>query len=413
MLPDERTTHSNDLPLPSEVEGLIVAPGRTVARALVGFLREQGINVRTASDADRAFEEALLHPPDVVLIDDRVSPSGGVDLCHRLKANARTHFVPVILCALNDLRQYRVRAWAAGADAIFAPSTDAQERRARLWALLRTRALYRRVERRQRTQKSEIVERRHWLSLFLHDLKGQVAAIAANVDYLAKFGPEPGTERRQDFEDSVEDARAVFEQLKSAVRTVLDYDRFETGQLVPRDGRFLLGDVATEVIDGLRRHASLSEKPLTLARPGKERERALQGDRELISSAMLNLAMGALRRSAAHVELAAEVTATDAGMRFRVAAPGAPLGPGERLNVFEPYGRQVAGAAGYGLGLALARAVIELHEGRIWVEELPGGGSAFVFELGFPQAGSRPRRAPHRDGGREHRERNGDPAVET
>jgi K+-sensing histidine kinase KdpD len=424
MLPDERTTHSNELPLPSEVEGLIVAPGRAVTRALVGFLREQGINVRTANDADRAFEEALLHPPDVVLIDDRVSPAGGVDLCHRLKANARTHFVPVILCALNDLRQYRLRAFAAGADAIFAPSTDAQERRARLWALLRTRALYRRVERRQRTQKSEIVERRHWLSLFLHDLKGQVAAIAANVDYLAKFVPPADDARRQDFEDSVEDARGVFEQLKSAVRTVLDYDRFETGQLVPREARFSLGDTAAEVVEGLRRHAALADKTLTLSRPSGDRERALYGDRDLVGSAMLNLAMGALRRASTHSRVAVEVTATDAGMRFGVAAPGAPLQPGERMNVFEPYGRQVAGAAGYGLGLALARAVIELHEGRIWVEDLAGAGCAFVFELGFPPAGARPRRAPQRggrEGGREERgdgenderERNGDPVVET
>jgi len=420
MLPDERTTHSNDLPLPSEVEGLIVAPGRTVARALVGFLREEGINVRTASDADRAFEEALLHPPDIVLIDDRVTPAGGIDLCHRLKANARTHFVPVILYALNDLRQYRLRAWAAGADAIFAPSTDAQERHARLWSLLRTRALHRRVERRQRTQKSQIVERRHWLSLFLHDLKGQVAAIAANVDYLAKFGPPPGDERRRDFEESVEDARTVFDQLKAAVRTVLDYDRYETGQLVPRDARFLLGDVAAEVIEGLRRHAALADKTLILTRPDARRERALLGDPDMVGAAILNLAMGALRRSPTHVEIAVDVTATDAGMRLRVAAPGAPLGPGERMNVFEPYGRQTAGAAGYGLGLALARAVIELHEGRIWVEDLEAGGCAFVFELGFPPAGTRPRRAPQRDD-REYRTdprgdprgRNGEPVVGT
>jgi K+-sensing histidine kinase KdpD len=415
MLTDERTTQRNELPLPSEVEGLVVAPGRAVTRALVGFLREQGINVRTASDADRAFEEGLLHPPDVVLIDDRVPPSGGIDLCQRLKANARTHFVPVILCALNDLRQYRVRAFTAGADAVFAPTTEAQERRARLWALLRTRALYRRVERRQRTAKSEIVERRHWLSLFLHDLKGHVAAISANVDYLARFGPAAEDPRRSDFEDAVQDTRGVFEQLKSAVRTVLDYDRFETGQLVLREGRFSMVDIAAEVVDGLRRHASLAEKTLTLARPVALEERALYGDRELVASAMLNLAMGALRRSAARAQVSVGVVATDSGMRFRVEAPGAPLQPGERLNVFEPYGRQVAGAAGYGLGLALARAVVELHEGRIWVEDLPGGGCVFVFELGWPQTSARARRAPQREdrSGSGERGRGGEPAVET
>ena len=100
---------------------MVVAPGRASRGRWSTFLRAQGINVRTADDADTAFEEALLHPPDVVLIDDRVPPAGGVDLCPRLKDNVRTHFVPVIVCALNDLRSFRLRALAAGADAVFAP----------------------------------------------------------------------------------------------------------------------------------------------------------------------------------------------------------------------------------------------------------------------------------------------------
>ncbi len=70
MLPDERTTHNHELALPGEAEGLIVAPGRALARPLVGFLRDQGLTVRTAEDADAAFEEALLHPPDIVLVDE-------------------------------------------------------------------------------------------------------------------------------------------------------------------------------------------------------------------------------------------------------------------------------------------------------------------------------------------------------
>jgi K+-sensing histidine kinase KdpD len=393
MLADERTTHRNELPLPSEAEGLIVAPDRTIARPLVGFLRAQGLTVRTADDADAGFEEALLHPPDVVLVDDRVLPSGAVDLCARLKDNVRTHFVPVIICSLNDLRSFRVRALAVGADAVFAPSTDVQERRARLWALLRTRALHKRAERSQRTQQTEIVERRHWLSHFLHDLTGQVAALAANVDYLAKFAPPVDDPRRQDFDESVSDAEGVFERLKGTMRTVIDYDRFETGQLVPREARMFLGETAAEVALELKRHATMAEKAFALVRP--EQERALYGDRELLAAAMLNLGMGALRRVPARGTLSIEVGTTDTGVRFRAVAPGLSLSAAERSRIFEPYSRRANGSATYGLGLALAHAVIGLHDGKIWTEELEGGkGCAFVFELGWQRSGPRPKHGP-------------------
>ena len=390
MLPDERTTNSNELSLPSHVEGLIVAPNRGATRPLLAFLRAQEIAVRMAFDADAAFEEALLHPPDVILLDDRVAPSGGIELTRRLKSNARTHFVPVVLCALNDLRQHRVRAFAAGADAVFVPATDPDERRERLWALLRTRALYRRFDRRQRSQKTEIVDRRHWLSHFLHDLKGHVAALSANIDYLSKFGPDANDPRRADFDDSVADMRGVFEQLRTGVRTVLDYDRFESGQLTLRETRFLLGETAAEAIEPLRRYGSIAGREVTLVCGAGEHP--VVGDRDLISAAILNLGFGALRRSHARAPLTFEVATTDSGVRLRVAAPGQPLQPAERHALFDPY-RHGVGSAIYGLGLALARAVVELHEGRIWVEEIPAGGCAFVFELDNNHGVPRPKRA--------------------
>jgi K+-sensing histidine kinase KdpD len=387
MLPDERTTHNNTLSLPSDVEGLVAAPGRGVARPLVDFLRTQGINVQTSSDADGAFEEALLHPPDIVLIDDRLPPAGGIELCQRLKGNVRTHFVPTIIFALNDLRPYRLRALAAGADAVFAPATDAQERRTRLWALLRTRSLYRQLERKQRAQGTEIVDRRRWLGHFLHDLQGQVAALSVNVDYVAKVGPPPGDKRLENFLESIEDTRTVLAQLMANVHTVQDYDRYETGQLVPQETSLCLGDLTAEVAEELKPQAQVSDKPLRFTRPPEGAERKVQGDPELLRRAILNLGMSALRRAPARTEVVMGVSETDTGSRFRITVPGETLQGADRLNIFEPYAQLSVNAAGYGLGLALARAVVELHEGHIWIEDVPEGGCALVFELKWHRRG--------------------------
>jgi signal transduction histidine kinase len=393
ILPDERTTHSTTLSLPSDVEGLVAAPGRGVARPLVDFLRGQGVNVQTTSDADAAFEEALLHPPDVVLIDDRLPPAGGIELCQRLKGNVRTHFVPVIVFALNDLRPYRLRALAAGADAVFGPGTDAQERRTRLWALLRTRALHRQLDKKQREQGSEIVDRRRWLGHFLHDLQGQMAALNVNVDYLAKLAPPKGDARLANFLESIEDVRTVFAQLMASVRTVQDYDRYEVGQLVPQETALSLGELAADVADELQRHAAVSERPFTFARPPADTERKVQGDRELLRRAMQNLGMSALRRAPARAKVAMSVAETDTGVRFRVTVPGDGLQGVDRLHAFEPYAQRNAGTAGYGLGLALARAIVELHEGHIWIEDVPEGGCALVFELKWQRRGPRSARS--------------------
>jgi signal transduction histidine kinase len=121
-------------------------------------------------------------------------------------------------------------------------------------------------------------------------------------------------------------------------------------------------------------------------------ERRVQGDRELLRRAMLNLGLSALRRGPMRNEVAMTVTETDAASRFRVTVPGESLQGSDRLNIFEPYAQRTASSAGYGLGLALARAIVELHEGHLWIEDVPEGGCAFVFELKWQRRGPRAKR---------------------
>jgi len=61
--------------------------------------------------------------------------------------------------------------------------------------------------------------------------------------------------------------------------------------------------------------------------------------------------------------------------------PGLPAGDVERLFAKFEHGVSEGCAGGVGLGLAICRAIVALHGGRIWAEQIPGGGSAFRFTL--------------------------------
>jgi K+-sensing histidine kinase KdpD len=386
MLPNERTTRSEVVTLPGEVEALIAAPSRAVARPLVEFLKKEKINVQLVVSADSAFEEALLHRPNVVLIDDRVPPAGGIELCQRLKGNTRTHFVPTILYAQSDVRQDRLRALAAGADAIFVPGTDDQERRTRLWALLRTQAIYRRQEKKQRSQGSAIEERRRWIGNFVHDLQSSIGALQANFEYLAQVARAKGKTGGAELDECVNDSQTVFRQIVRGLRTVLDIERLEAGRISLRESAVVLGDVARDVKAELDWLASTTGKTIELERV--PREVPVRGDADYLKEAAVNLVHFLLRQSGTH-QITIKVSSSARASRLSVSGDGESIDPEERERVFEPYARPSKQApVGYGLGLALAKMVVDLQGGSLWVEEAPRGGTAFVMEL---QSESSPR----------------------
>ena len=124
MWPNERTSRSGIVAVPSEIEALVAAGEREAARPLVEFLKAEKLNIAVVSDAEAAFEEALLHRPNLLVIHEDLPPGDGIDLCQRLKSNTRTHFLPVIIVPRADKGPQRVRALAAGADAVFPPGMD-------------------------------------------------------------------------------------------------------------------------------------------------------------------------------------------------------------------------------------------------------------------------------------------------
>jgi K+-sensing histidine kinase KdpD len=377
MLHNQSTTRVEVVELPGDVEALVVARGRAEARPIVSFLKDQRINLALANDADAAFEEVLVHRPHIVLVEDDVPPTGGIAFCQRLKRNTRTHFVPTILFARDDDPEHRLRALEAGVDAIFAPSTDAREQRIRFWALLRTQAIHRRLESKQRSKGQQMQERRRWFGAFIHDLQNSVAALRANFEYLGQVAQLPTSFSRDETDDCLRDSHALFRDLVRGFRTVLDFERLEAGRLALHTSPLRIGDLMRAVQSDLEWQATSGGKSIEvdLETP----EPPIHADRELLRQALENLTGHALRQKAVR-RLTLRVRSRGGATKAWIQGDGPVVAEPGSERLFEPYARRGGVAEGYGVGLALAKLVVDLHRGSLWVEEGPRG-SMFALEL--------------------------------
>jgi len=219
--------------------------------------------------------------------------------------------------------------------------------------------------------------RADFVSLVSHELRSPMAAVIGAARTLQGRWRELTAEQRESFLALIGDETA---RLADLVGDVLDTSRIEAGTF-----SFSFTDV--DLGELLRDVAAAAEFGQDEVRVSAEVNGALphlRGDRERLRQVVQNLVDNAVKYSPAGSEVRVSASGDNGIVRVRVRDQGPGIPVDDQKLIFEKFGRStVAGGAkaGTGLGLFIARSIVEAHGGSLEVDSAPARGSVFTLEL--------------------------------
>jgi signal transduction histidine kinase len=174
--------------------------------------------------------------------------------------------------------------------------------------------------------------------------------------------------------------------LLGLINDVLDFSKIEAGQLALTVNPYSIKDVIQAVVAATQSLAT--EKKLVVNAMAPTDLPTVQGDERRITQVLMNLVGNAIKfTDSGEIRIAA--AARDSELVVSVSDTGPGIPETDRERIFEEF-RQAESSAtqrkgGTGLGLAIAKRIVELHEGKFWVESEIGKGSKFTFTLPIRQ----------------------------
>ena len=258
---------------------------------------------------------------------------------------------------------------------------DITERKRAEQALRRSEQKYSEAFRREReaTQRLRALDdmKNTFLEAVSHDLRTPLTSILGSAVTLEQAGLEIP---RDDALDLLRRIAANARKLERLLSDLLDLDRLQRGIVSPQRRRT---DVSDLVALAVRESDLLSGRAVDV----DAAEVVANVDAAKVERIVENLLANAGRHTPEGSPLWVRVTREEGGVQIVVEDAGPGIPDDMKAAVFEPFRQGDGGpnpSPGVGVGLSLVARFAELHGGRAWVEDRPGGGASFRVFLPDP-----------------------------
>ena len=376
---------------------LIVDDERSMVRLLEELLAHAGYqHLRSTIDARQVPALCAEFQPDLILLDLRMPIMDGVQVLRGLKAQRAEAYLPVLVLTADVSRESKRAALEAGASDFVTKPFEQIELLLRVRNLVEMRSLHKDLRRQNENLETQIHERTqqlleveklatmgNLLAGVAHELNSPLSVILGQVGLFAANGVDPNARAR------IKDIGEAAERCVRIVRSFLTMARRHP----PERGHVSLNHLLRDAVELLAFELRIAnvevsfdlqkDLPLVWADTHQLRQVAVN----LITNARQAVQDAPPPR---RLTLRTRYDGSNARARIEVADTGPGIPREIRTRVFDPFFTTKPDGEGTGLGLALARGIVEGHGGAIGVESAPGAGTRFVIEL--------PAEAPPADG---------------
>lgn len=331
-----------------------------------------------------SLEEGLLaylqNAADIVLLDLNLLDSSGLDTVTTFRA--RVPAAPIVVLTGTDDLDTGLAAIRLGADDYVAKSQIAGDvfRRTLAYAVERRRMMGSLEREREENARLYHEAERAWhardrlLQVVSHDLRNHVSTMQIGLRLLKVFDAPNERVRRI---ESMERASGTLLRL---LQDLVDMAAIEKGvlhvELKPENALHLIDEAYEAFLP------AMEGKTIRFARRKMANPTLVSADRDRVLQVLGNLLGNACKFTPANGSVTIGCEPADEGATFFVEDSGPGVAEEDRKRVFERFFRGAQGGGpGAGLGLAIAKALIEAHGGRIWVAGEHGKGATFAFTL--------------------------------
>jgi signal transduction histidine kinase len=231
-------------------------------------------------------------------------------------------------------------------------------------------AMARRLEHEEGRRDAADSARRDLVAAVSHDLRTPVTALRLLVGAVEDDIVDPPTRRRY-----LATMQKHLQALSAMIDDLFELSRIEAGDIEWSIRRVELAGLVDETVEAMA--AEARAKGVAVRSDLPPRPLAARADPEKIQRVLFNLIRNGIRHTPADGSIVIRAEPAGADVEIEVADTGQGIPAGDRDRIFEPFVRAGAeaprGTEGAGLGLAICRAIVETHGGRIWLPESAQG----------------------------------------